>query len=111
MFLPLKSTQSRVVEQELFCLFKNLKNIEILIYLLGKKKIRTIDQKLFCFFTYYLQQKYIFTFRKDKIQGISMGHLCPFTMFFFFCNSEFMEGILVFSIWRNIFLFEKDAET
>jgi hypothetical protein len=22
-----------------------------------------------------------------------------------------MEGILVFSIWRNIFLFEKDAET
>jgi hypothetical protein len=48
----------------------------------------------------------VFTLRKDKNQGMSLGaFMSSHDVFFVFL--KFMEGILVFYIWENIFLFEK----
>jgi hypothetical protein len=55
-----------------------------------------LTKSFFYFFAYWLQQKYVFTFRKDKNQGISLGLLCPFMLFFFF---------VILSSWRAFWYF------
>jgi len=68
-----------------------------------------LTDDFFKFFFYILENniKYDYTLRKDKNQGMHLGVFMYFHDGFFFMTHRFMKDIMVFLIWKNIYLFEK----
>jgi hypothetical protein len=106
-YLPPTSIKFRIVDQELFCLFKYFKTVKLLIYLCGQNKNLKLLIKgflVFCFLEYNKNTPLLL--EKTKKQGIHLGLFLSFHTSVFLVIFKIIKGILVFLSWKNNFFFK-----